>query len=336
MALFVNCSRFGSNIVVRDYPKFLFKQLFDVTRVSSWSLSYHGPGRNERNVLANASASASTRNKLGHGKKDSSLLATVIRPSLNGSNKHKTLANLTSSLEPKFNDENRNKLLTIARKEDIVTIPNLLCVTRIALSPVLGCLVLQHNYSWGLGIFVFAGITDLLDGMIARHFPSQRSMLGSFLDPMADKLLVSTLFLSLTAVDLIPLPLTALIISRDVCLVCAGLYIRYVSLPVPKTMSRYFDLSLATASLSPTTLSKVNTSIQLSLVALTLAASVVDLTGHPYLHGLCYLTAATTVASGLSYIFSKHTFKLLRHPHLNRKRLSARRLVAARRTNIAQ
>lgn len=72
-----------------------------------------------------------------------------------------------------------------------------------------------------------------LDGWIARTWESQSSNLGSFLDPMADKVLIATLFLSLTYADLIPVALTGMIIARDVILVTAGFVIRYRSLPPP-------------------------------------------------------------------------------------------------------
>ncbi len=72
-----------------------------------------------------------------------------------------------------------------------------------------------------------------LDGWIARNFKGQSSMLGSFLDPLADKILVSTLFLSLTYVHLIPIALTSLVVSRDIFLVYAGLYVRYMGVVPP-------------------------------------------------------------------------------------------------------
>lgn len=72
-----------------------------------------------------------------------------------------------------------------------------------------------------------------MDGWIARTWSNQSSKLGSFLDPMADKVLIATLFLTLTYVDLIPLLLTEIIIFRDVLLVAAGFVIRYISLPKP-------------------------------------------------------------------------------------------------------
>lgn len=72
-----------------------------------------------------------------------------------------------------------------------------------------------------------------LDGWIARTWKSQSSKMGSFLDPMADKVLIATLFLTLTYADLIPIALTGIIIARDVLLVVAGFVIRYRSLPPP-------------------------------------------------------------------------------------------------------
>ena len=80
-----------------------------------------------------------------------------------------------------------------------------------------------------------------MDGWIARKFPGQASKLGSFLDPLADKILVTTMYLSLTTACLMPAPLTALIISRDVLLVYAGLYIRYMSVKPPV---RFFSIYL--------------------------------------------------------------------------------------------
>ncbi|XP_037802643.1 probable cardiolipin synthase (CMP-forming) [Penaeus monodon] len=205
----------------------------------------------------------------------------------------------------------RERMDAIIERENIWTIPNLLCVSRIALSPYLCHLVLSADYNWALGLFMFAGFTDLLDGWIARTFPTQASRLGSFLDPLADKVLVAMLFLSLTYVGLIPLPLTGLIIYRDVLIIGGASYVRYKSLPPPKTISRYFDATHATAQLAPTTISKVNTAIQLGLITASLAAPVFSFTDHYLLTGLCWVTAGTTLSSGISYIFSRNTYKIL-------------------------
>lgn len=95
-----------------------------------------------------------------------------------------------------------------------------------------------------LWLLAFAGLSDLADGWIARTWTSQASKLGSFLDPVADKLLVGTLFLSLAWVDLIPVPLTCLVVTRDVVLVTAASYIRYRSLPPPVFINKLLILTV--------------------------------------------------------------------------------------------
>ncbi|KPJ18117.1 putative cardiolipin synthase [Papilio machaon] len=247
----------------------------------------------------------------------------------------------------------KEKIEEVVERENVFTIPNILCVTRITMSPYLGYVILQDNYNLALGLLVFAGVTDLLDGWIARTWKSQSSKMGSFLDPMADKVLVATLFVCLTWQDLIPLPLTLLIIARDVALVAAGFVIRYKSLPPPRTLSRYFDVTHATAQLAPTFISKVNTAIQLLLrtlsryfdvthataqlaptfiskvntaiqlllVGTTLASPVFDYVHHPALQVLCGVTAASTVVSALSYLISKDTYKILKKSYNTLRKL---------------
>ncbi|GLV40146.1 Cardiolipin synthase [Carabus blaptoides fortunei] len=197
-------------------------------------------------------------------------------------------------------------------RENIYTIPNFLCIFRIAMTPYLGMLIVQSNFDLALAVLGLAALTDLLDGWIARTWKNQSTTLGSFLDPLADKILISTLFLTLTYDELIPFALTAMIITRDVILVVAGFVIRYRSLPPPRTLTRYFDGSHATAQLAPTFISKVNTAIQLLLVGSTLAAPVFHYVDHQLLHCLWYITGATTIAAGLSYVISKDTYKYLR------------------------
>lgn len=206
----------------------------------------------------------------------------------------------------------RRKVEEIIEKENIWTIPNLLCMGRIVTSPFLSYLILSQDYQIALWLLAFAGVSDLADGWIARTWTSQASKLGSFLDPVADKLLVGTLFLSLAWVGLIPVPLTCLVVARDVALVTAASYIRYRSLPPPKTLARYFDPTHATVQLAPTLTSKLNTGMQLTLVAGTLAAPIYHFVDHPILQYLCYITAITTVAGGVSYLLSKDTYKMLR------------------------
>ncbi|GAB1286940.1 Cardiolipin synthase (CMP-forming) [Apodemus speciosus] len=169
------------------------------------------------------------------------------------------------------------------------TIPNLLSMTRIGLAPVLGYLILEEDFNVALGVFALAGLTDLLDGFIARNWANQKSALGSALDPLADKVLISILYISLTYADLIPVPLTYMIISRDVMLIAAVFYVRYRTLPTPRTLAKYFNPCYATARLKPTFISKVNTAVQLILVAASLAAPVFNYADSIYLQVLWVL-----------------------------------------------
>lgn len=103
--------------------------------------------------------------------------------------------------------------------------PNLLTIGRICLAPLLVSALVDRRFKLTFVLFVVAGLTDALDGTLARLL-KQRTMLGQYLDPVADKLLLSTLFLVLTHMDLIPARITVLVFGRDlgILLVAALLY----------------------------------------------------------------------------------------------------------------
>jgi len=190
------------------------------------------------------------------------------------------------------------------RKENIKTIPNLLTSLRMASSPVLAYLVVNEQFGFALSMFVVAGITDMLDGYIARNFKNQKSAFGAALDPFADKLLMSFLTLSLTSVGLMPVPLTVLILGRDAGLILGGFYVRWISLSPPKTIKRYFDGSHVTVKFYPSQISKWNTGVQFAFVAMALASPVFDFVGHPLMTLFMYTTATTTFLSGADYLIS--------------------------------
>jgi cardiolipin synthase len=201
-------------------------------------------------------------------------------------------------------------------KENIWTIPNVLSLSRVLLSPVIGYQVLHESYLTAFGLLTVAAISDVVDGQIARRYPSQSSMLGSVLDPLADKCLVSILFITLTLQGLIPWSLTALILSRDLVLIGASFYLRYSTLPPPRTWARYWDIQRSTLQVTPTSLSKLNTLLQLMTVGLSLGAALVDASYHPLLQILWLMTAVSTVTSGASYIVQMKGFRILRKkPH---------------------
>ncbi len=133
----------------------------------------------------------------------------------------------------------------------MLTVANQLTLLRIALVPALVALVLSHRFGWALAVFVLAGITDLLDGLIAR-LGHQRTALGAMLDPVADKLLLGSSYVALTwASNLpcsIPAWLTLTILTRDVIIVIAVVLV---------------NLFVGRRVFLPSFLGKLNTAVQL-------------------------------------------------------------------------
>lgn len=171
------------------------------------------------------------------------------------------------------------------RSNSTISIPNLLTLARILLTPVLVILLLRDLFHQALLVFFIAGLSDGLDGLIARVL-NQRTKLGAYLDPAADKLLLTSAFVTLAALQVIPAWLAVLVIARDVIIVM-GLAI--------------FTLTEKPYEINPTMLSKCTTTIQLGMVLLSLFdpvhAKVAVL--HPI---LVWSTAAFTILSGLHYI----------------------------------
>ncbi|KAK4334036.1 Cardiolipin synthase (CMP-forming) [Rhodotorula toruloides] len=187
------------------------------------------------------------------------------------------------------------------RRENIYTIPNALTVGRIIACPAIGYYILKGDLATATGLLFVAGVSDLLDGWLARRF-NMGSVLGSILDPAADKLLMTTMVITLAMRDMLPLPLAVLILGRDIALSISAFYFRYASLPPPKTFARYWDFSIPSASVHPTTISKYNTFLQLLLVGASTVAPLVPWDVSTPLTALQWIVAGTTVWSGLSYV----------------------------------
>lgn len=172
------------------------------------------------------------------------------------------------------------------------TAPNLLTLLRICMAPFLVAAILQGEYLLSFVLFIAAGLTDGLDGFLARLL-KQRSMLGHYLDPVADKLLLSTLFLVLMHKGLIPVTVTVLVFGRDVgiLLVSAILY-----------------AAVGRREFEPSVFGKANTLAQIVAVAAVLLNQVVlqrQLTSVAWVvifrQVALDLTMLLTVASGLHY-----------------------------------
>ncbi len=136
--------------------------------------------------------------------------------------------------------------------------PNMLTMGRLFALPFLVILILDRHWALGFWLMMLAGITDAFDGLLARWL-DQHTRLGQYLDPIADKLLLSTLFITLTTVGLIPRYVTVLVFSRDL-----GILLISTLLFVTNTLKDF----------RPTLLGKINTFLQIVAVVCVMASQV--------------------------------------------------------------
>jgi cardiolipin synthase len=172
-----------------------------------------------------------------------------------------------------------------------MTVPNLLSILRMGLIPIFVLAVLDGRPGRALVVFAVAGVTDALDGFIAR-FWNQRSALGAYLDPAADKLLLVSAYVVLAIPGLhsglaIPVWVTALVITRDVVIVVVAL-ILYLAGGVTR--------------FPPTPVSKVNTAVQIAAVILVLLSGVAGGFEAPATWAV-FAVAGLTLLSGIDYVW---------------------------------
>jgi cardiolipin synthase len=166
-----------------------------------------------------------------------------------------------------------------------LTIPNLITLTRILLTPLFIIFLIQERYQPALGIFVLAGLSDLADGLIARRW-RQKSPLGTFLDPLADKLLMGASFITLSIYHLIPPWLTVIVISKDLVTVLGIMLFKLVNVPV---------------IVQPSLAGKLCTTTQVATVLLVLMAQVWTISP-AFLQAMFWVTGGITAITGLHYI----------------------------------
>ena len=166
-------------------------------------------------------------------------------------------------------------------------LPNLITLSRIALAPVLILLLKDQDYVLSLAVFAVAGVSDGLDGFIAKRF-NLTSRLGSILDPLADKILLISAYVMLTLLEHVPFWLMLTVVFRDLFIV--GGYLVYTSMIGPVQMR-------------PSLLSKFNTLAQIALVILILLQQALTMVYPVMVEVLVYTVTVTTVASGLHYVW---------------------------------
>lgn len=165
--------------------------------------------------------------------------------------------------------------------------PNQLTLLRLIIIPFIIINIVDERFGWALGLFVLAGISDALDGLLARLL-KQKTLLGQYLDPIADKLLLSTLFPVLSATHKIPWMVTILVMSRDVSLLI---------------VAAIFTLTTSYRDFKPNIFGKANTVAQIATILVVLMdetwsfrlLSILRLVG-------IWSTMIFTVVSGVSYV----------------------------------
>lgn len=170
----------------------------------------------------------------------------------------------------------------------LALVPNLITLARIGLVPVLILAIHAGEAELALVVFLVAGVSDAVDGFIAKRFHLE-SRLGAILDPAADKLLLVTAYVMLAMTGLIPFWLMLTVVFRDLLIV--GGYLVYTSMLGPVRMR-------------PSLLSKLNTFLQLALVFLVLASDATGLDIEAWIAVLVYAVLVSTIASGAHYLWS--------------------------------
>jgi cardiolipin synthase len=170
----------------------------------------------------------------------------------------------------------------------LLTAPNQLTLLRMMFLPFIVINLVGGHYRWALSLFVLAGLSDGLDGLLARTL-KQQTVLGQYLDPIADKLLLSTMFLVLSILHKIPWKFTVLVFSRDISIVCASAVLYAIA---------------GLRDFRPSIFGKANTFAQVAAVFFVLLLEV----QHARWIAIARLTFlratfAFTIISGLHYVF---------------------------------
>ncbi len=167
-----------------------------------------------------------------------------------------------------------------------LNLPNLLTASRLAAAPLVVYAIWRGAFAWALVLLVAAGLTDALDGWAARRCGSV-TRLGAYLDPVADKILLVTVYLSLAAAGLAPVWLVALVVARDV------LILGFAGVSLAFTSMRRFE---------PSVWGKLSTVVQVvTSVALISGGALQSPSVRAWSEMLIVLTAVTTAWSGLHY-----------------------------------
>lgn len=209
--------------------------------------------------------------------------------------------------------ETKNQIKAISTQAK--SIPNMITIARICSTPILCNLIITERYQLAVAGCFIAGFSDWLDGYIAKNY-NQSTVFGTYLDPLADKILINSISFSLSYVDILPWWSSGLWFGRDLLLV--GMSYRLAAIAARGRGHAVADPSQTPLKVSPTMISKVNTLFQFGTIGVALSLGAVGEIGYSLSLGyatfglvesLTYVTASTTILSGLSYVDGKSMIK---------------------------
>lgn len=165
------------------------------------------------------------------------------------------------------------------------SLPNLITLGRLVLVPVVIALIVQSDWPAAFALFVLAGVSDAVDGYLAKRF-ELRTELGAYLDPLADKALLMSIYVALAVEGVLPATVAILVVSRDVMIVGAVVVSMVLDKPV---------------AIKPLFVSKANTTGQIVLASMVLGGKAFGLAFGMWFVILIWTVAALTIASGAAY-----------------------------------
>ncbi len=177
--------------------------------------------------------------------------------------------------------------MAVPDKTERMNIPNSLTLLRIILVPAIVILLMQGSFKIAILVFLISGLTDVLDGYLARVL-HQQTVLGSYLDPIADKALMISCYVTLAVKKILPGWLSVVVISRD-CIILIGVAV--------------LTIMSVSHKIQPAPIGKLTTAVQILTVFVFLVSRAVPgAIAESFMEGLVWVTAFFTVVSGFYYI----------------------------------
>lgn len=170
----------------------------------------------------------------------------------------------------------------------MINLPNLITLARLLASPLAVYLIINEVWLAAFWLFLAAGVSDAVDGYLAKRFDA-RTLVGAFLDPLADKALIVSVFVALGYLHQLPTWLVILVVFRDLLIVGGALLVHTLT---------------GSLTMQPLMISKVNTAVQFILPACVLGLLGFGIDNDWVVRSLSYVVAATTGLSGAVYVVS--------------------------------